>query len=67
MSVQYAGNQFPESSSRLPQRRPHEANLTEGMGSVIAHATTAHLQALLALDLARSRCWRSAWVAAIAL
>jgi len=35
----------------LSQRRPHEANLTEGMGSVVAHTTTTHLQTLLALDL----------------
>ena len=39
------------SSSYFAQRRPHEANLTEGMSNVVAHATTAHLQALLALDL----------------
>ena len=43
-------NPLPESSSRFPQRRPHEANLTEGMGSVIAHATTSHVQTLLALN-----------------
>lgn len=37
--------------SSLPQRRPHEANLTEGMSNVVAHATPTHLQTLLALDL----------------
>jgi hypothetical protein len=42
---------IPESSFRLPQRRPHEANLTEGMSNVVAHTTTAYPQALLAVDL----------------
>jgi|WetSurMetagenome_2_1015567.scaffolds.fasta_scaffold780502_2 hypothetical protein len=40
-----------ESRSCFPQLRPHETDLTEGMDRVVAHATAAHPQALLALDL----------------